>query len=366
MSRIALNARLLISGKLEGTGRFTHQCFKRLVEQRPNDEFILFFDRKPSQEFEYGDNVESVCLLPPARRPWLFDVWFDYSVKRKLKRWKADVFVSTDGYISRTTNVPQLNVIHDINFEHNPEWLPSRYARHFKSRFPQYARLASKLCTVSDYSRRDIASNYGVDECNITVIPNAPDSSFKPVDDKQKARDEHTSGNPYVVFVGSLHPRKNIPGMIKTFQKYKELGGMCDLLMVGVSMWRDEKLQSDCVHYAGRLNDDKLVEAVSGAEAMLYLPFFEGFGVPIVEAMACGVPVIASNCTSVPEVCGEAAAALVSPEDYKSAAEALLKLECDSEFYRLKSDQGIKRASEFSWDRSAQILSKEIDSLLNG
>ena len=168
MSRIALNARLLISGKLEGTGRFTHQCFKRLVEQRPNDQFILLFDRTSTEEFEYGDNVESVCLLPPARRPWLFDVWFDYSVKMKLMRWKADVFVSTDGYVSRTTNVPQLNVMHDINFEHNPDWLPARYVRHFKLRFPQYATLASKLCTVSDYSRRDIASKYGIDEHNIT------------------------------------------------------------------------------------------------------------------------------------------------------------------------------------------------------
>ena len=80
---------------------------------------------------------------------------------------------------------------------------------------------------------------------------------------------------------------------------------------------------------------------------------------PIVESMACGVPVVASNCTSIPEVCGEAAAALVSPEDYKSAAEALMNLERDSEYYRLKSEQGIKRASEFSWDRSAQILSKK-------
>ena len=117
MSRIALNARLLIPNKLEGTGRFTHQCFKSLVDLRPNDQFLLIFDREPAEEFHYGDNVEVVRLFPPARRPWLFDLWFDYSVTRKLKNWRADIFVSTDGYISRRTSTPQLNVIHDINFE---------------------------------------------------------------------------------------------------------------------------------------------------------------------------------------------------------------------------------------------------------
>ena len=162
MSRIALNARLLIPGKLEGTGRFTHQCYKRLIGSRPNDDFLLIFDRKPPKDFNYGLNVEAISLLPPARRPWLFDIWFDYAITRKLKTWKADIFVSTDGYISRRTDVPQLNVIHDINFEHNPEWLPSRYANHFKKRFPEYARRASKLCTVSEFSRHDIADTYSI------------------------------------------------------------------------------------------------------------------------------------------------------------------------------------------------------------
>ena len=367
MSRIALNARLLISEKLEGTGRFTHQCFKRLVETRPNDNFLLIFDRKPAVEFLYGDNVEVVTLLPPARRPWLFDLWFDYSVTRKLRSWGADVFVSTDGYISRRTLVPQLNVIHDINFEHNPQWLPKRYAKHFRKRFPEYARLATKLCTVSEYSKNDIASCYNLEASEISIIPNAPDAMFKPIsiEAKQSVRDAFTSGKPYIVFVGSLHPRKNIHGMINAFEKYKSFGGKYELLMIGVSMWKDEKKDSPHVHYAGRLNDQNLANAVAGAEAMIYLPFFEGFGVPLVEAMACGVPVVASNCTSVPEVCSDAAAALVEPSDSVGAAKALLKLEQASDWRKEIIIKGIQRASDFSWDKSASILSHNIDAVLN-
>ena len=366
MSRIALNARLLIPGKLEGTGRFTHQCYKRLVSSRPDDEFLLIFDRTPDGEFNYGDNVKSICLLPPARRPWLFDLWFDYAITRKLKTWKADAFVSTDGYLSRRTSVPQLNVIHDINFEHHPEWLPSRYSKHFKSRFPEYAKISSSLCTVSEFSKRDISEKYGVNLSDITVIPNAPDESFKPSSEsiRKESRNKYTDGNPYIVFVGSLHPRKNIPGVIAAFQKYRDLGGVYDLLMIGTSMWRDEKLSSKNVYYAGRLNDGDIVNAVSSAEALLYLPFFEGFGVPVVEAMACGVPVVASNTSSLPEVCGNAAAALVNPIDDLAAAEALLKLQTDTEFHKLKSQAGIKRASEFSWDSSAVLLSAELDKIL--
>jgi len=367
MSRIALNARLLIPNKLEGIGRFTHQCFKRLVESRPNDQFLLIFDREPAEEFQYGDNAEAVRLYPPARRPWLFDLWFDYSVTRKLKNWRADIFVSTDGYISRRTSTHQLNVIHDINFEHNPQWLPHRYTDHFRKRFPEYAKLSTKLCTVSDYSKQDIATCYGIDESSISVIPNAPDKMFKPIskEAKQKSQDQFTNGKPYIVFVGSLHPRKNIKGMIKAFEKYKSLGGTNDLLMVGVSMWKEEKIDSSNVHYAGRLNDINLANAVAGADAMLYLPFFEGFGVPIVEAMASGVPVVASNCTSVPEVCGDAAAALVDPLDDKAAANALLKLELDLDWKHAQITKGINRASDFSWDKSAQLLSNNIDQTLN-
>jgi len=366
MARIALNARLLIPGKLEGTGRFTHQCYKRIIESRPSDQFLLIFDRTPPEEFKYASNSQSVRLLPPARRPWLFDLWFDYAITWKLKQWGADAFISTDGYISRRSTIPQLNVIHDINFEHHQEWIPPIFARHFKSRFPEYARKSSKLCTVSEYSRKDISHTYNIDERLISVIPNAPDAAFKPFNSKQKesSKVNFASGNNYHVFVGSIHPRKNIHGIIAAHKAYRSMGGKSDLVIVGAAMWKEEEYVSDYVHWAGRLNDEELVSSIAGADALLYLPFFEGFGVPIVEAMACGVPVIASNTTSIPEVCGGAEAALVNPTDAKSAGEALLKLDQDEVWYKRKSEQGIERAAEFSWDKSAELLSNALDEMI--
>ena len=366
MARIALNARLLIPGKLEGTGRFTYQCYKRVVTERPDDEFLLIFDRNPSSEFDLGPNCKSICLLPPARRPWLFDLWFDFAITWKLKSWKADAFISTDGYISRRTSVPQLNVIHDINFEHHPEWLPPRFAKHFRARFPEYARKASKLCTVSEFSKHDISTTYKIEAVTISVIPNAPDTAFSPITDEKKReiRKSVSKGNNYHVFVGSLHPRKNIHGMIAAHKEYRLMGGQSDLLIVGAPMWRDEELIAENVHWAGRLNDEDLANSIAASNALLYLPFFEGFGVPVVEAMACGVPVIASDTTSLPEVCGGAAAALVSPTNHKAAAVELLKLENNEVWYKDRVEAGIKRASEFSWDKSALLLSRAIDEML--
>ena len=367
MARIALNARLLIPGKLEGTGLFTHQCYKRFISNRPEDDFLLIFDRKPPVEINYGENCVKICLLPPARRPWLFDLWFDYAISWKLKSWKADLFISTDGYISRRTKVPQLNVIHDINFEHHPEWLPPRFAKHFRARFPVYANKATKLCTVSEFSRLDISNTYQIDKSEISVIYNAPDAKFAPISNlaKSDSRVKFTDGNHYHLFVGSLHPRKNINGMLKAHNEYRKLGGRSDLLVVGTKMWKEEQKNAVGVHWAGRLEDKDLVSAIGGANALLYLPFFEGFGVPVVEAMACGVPVVASNTSSLPEVCGGAAAALVNPIDYIGAANALLDLEKNKDLFMEKSNAGIKRASEFSWDKSAAKFSEIISEVLS-
>ena len=257
MARIALNARLLIPGKLEGTGRFTHQCYKRIILSRPNDQFLLIFDRKPPEEFNFGLNSSSVYLFPPARRPWLFDLWFDYAITWKLKQWRADAFVSTDGYISRRSSIRQLNVIHDINFEHHPEWLPPRFAKTFQiTSFPEYARKSSKLCTVSEFSRGDISRTYNrmkriqyqSSPTHLMLLLNhlGPEQrdSFK----KEICFGDITT----MYFVGSIHPRKNIHGMLKAHKVYRRLGGNSDLVIVGAEMWKHAEFDTENVHWVGR------------------------------------------------------------------------------------------------------------------
>ena len=373
MARIALNGRLLVPGKLEGIGRFTLRVLEELVAQRPQDQFLLLVDRPVSDMFQLGPNVEIRRLWPPARRPWLMRWWFARPLKRALKSWQADAFVSLEGPIATTMPVdfPQLTVIHDLNFEHNPEWLPSNWARFYRTEFPKYATMARKVASVSEFSRNDLATKYQLDKASIAIIPNAADAWFAPVEEAQiqRARSCWAQGNPYWVYVGSMHPRKNMDGLFAAFGKYVETGGTWDLVVVGEAMWPEEEKslpdgQLGRVHFAGRLNDDDLVLAIAGASGMTFVPWFEGFGIPILEAMACGVPVIASDVTSLPEVCADAAYALVPPGDAAGIAQSMKDLETDPEGVERVRERGLLRAASFSWNRSGSLLSEALDQLL--
>lgn len=369
MARIALNARLLIPGRLEGIGWFTHATYKRIVAGHPEHEFLLLFDRTPAPEFAYGPNAQAMRIWPPARRPWLVDAWMDWAVPWALNRWRADAFVSTDGFISRRTTVPQLAVMHDLNFEHHPEWMPARDAQHYRARFREFSQIARRIATVSEFSRQDIHATYGVPLDRIDVVPNAPSSDFRPIGatEAQGVRSAWSGGRPYYCFVGSLHPRKNIPGLLAAHAAYRAQGGQADLVVVGAPMWGElpaEWQAADHVHWLGRLNAGDLERVLAASEGLVYLPFFEGFGIPLVEAMAAGVPVVAACATSLPEVAGDAAAALVDPEDAAAAAAAMLRLDEDASWRANRVDAGLRRAADFSWDASAQTLFQSIETLL--
>jgi glycosyltransferase involved in cell wall biosynthesis len=161
-----------------------------------------------------------------------------------------------------------------------------------------------------------------------------------------------------------LHPRKNLKGLLKAFGMYRADGGTHELLIVGAGMWSASETPQDGVHYAGRLGREDLVQVMRGAEGLVFVPWFEGFGVPIVEAFASGVPVIASNTTAMPEVCGGAAAALVDPANAAEIAEAMHRLEADDALRNLSVEAGLARASDFSWDTSANQLMASVQTVL--
>ena len=137
--KIAVNARFLLKGKLEGIGWFTHEVLKRVVQNHPEHEFIFIFDRPYHEDFIYGKNVTPIVVPPPARHPILWYIWFEWSVKLVLKKHKPDLFISTDGFLSLSTKVPQLLVIHDLAFEHFPEHLPFKFRYYLRKFTPKFA-----------------------------------------------------------------------------------------------------------------------------------------------------------------------------------------------------------------------------------
>lgn len=364
--RIAVNARFLLTNKLEGIGRFTFETMQRITRNHPEHEFIFLFDRPYSSEFVFADNVKPVVLFPQARHPFLYYWFFNISVTKALKKNKADVFVSTDGYLSLRTDVPQLAVMHDLAFLHFKQGINKLEYQYYTHFFPKYAHKAARLVAVSNYTKQDIVKQFNINPNKIDVVYNAPSNGFKPIDENQKAaiKQQFADGCNYFCYVGAMHPRKNIETLLRAFDAFKtSTQSNFKLVIVGRKAWQSEGIeqtynqmqhQQDVV-FTGRVAEKDLYNITAAAHAMVYIPFFEGFGLPIVEAMACDVPVITSNVTSMPEVAADAGI-LVSPDDVNEVTDAMIKLVNDQNFYQQKKLASAKRKQDFSWDVSAQKL----------
>ena len=362
--RIAINTRLLISNKMEGIGWYTYEVVKRIVETHPEDDFILFFDRKPSSEFDFGPNAKQVILYPQARHPFLFKIWFNWSIKRAIKKYKPDVFFSPDGYLSLTVKIPQVPVIHDLNFEHYPEDLPRHFLKYYKSYFPKFADVSDHILTVSEYSRRDIAETYDISLDKITVVWNGASDIFSPLPNitKENIREKYTNGKPYFLFVGALHPRKNLRRLIEAYSIFRNENpdNVMELVVVGTDLWKNSSGDiiiseniKDSIHFTGHLSLEELSKLMGAANIFVFVPYFEGFGIPIVEAMKAGVPIITGNRTSLPEVGGDAAL-YCDPFDSMDISRKMKQLAEDPDLQLELKERGLERAKKFSWDETAR------------
>ncbi len=371
MKRIAVNTRFLLKDKLEGIGWFTHETLSRIVKAHPKVEFHFLFDRKYDESFIYADNVVPHVMQPPARHPFLWYAWFELSVKKKLKEIQPDVFLSTDGYGCLGTDIPQNIVIHDLAFEHNPEDLSKLIEKYYRYYTPKFADKASRITTVSQFSKKDIVERYGVDENKVSVVYNGVNEKYKSLvpAEVQKVREAYSGGEPYFLFIGALHPRKNIVRLLQAFDKFKDETGLTHkLVLVGRKGWGTKdieeafnhmKHQSDVVQ-TGRLSSDELANVLGGAFAMTYVPYLEGFGIPIIEGQKVGVPVITSNRTSMPEVGGKESSVLVDPFSVESIKEGMKIVATDEAKYDDLVLKGTQNASLYSWDRTAQLLWQSI------
>lgn len=369
--KIAVNTRLLLKNKLEGIGWFTYENLSRITRQHQEHQFYFLFDRKYSLDFVFSENVRPLIIPPQARHPILYYLWFEKAVPRMLKKIQPDIFLSPDGYLSLANKtIPSLTVFHDLNFEHYPEDIPFLERKNYRYFFPRYARHADRIATVSDYSKNDIAELYKVDKDKIDVVYNGANEQFVPVEDivKQQTRQKHTKGKPYFVFIGSLHPRKNLINLFKAYDHFKKsTDNPVQLLIVGEKMWWTSKIEAtynamqfkEQVHFSGRLPVKELHHALASAMALTYVSYFEGFGIPIVEAFRCDVPVITSNLTSMPEVAGDAAL-LTDPFDPVSISKAMAEIYHDRKLREELIVKGRKRKEIFTWQKSADRLWQSI------
>jgi glycosyltransferase involved in cell wall biosynthesis len=359
-----VNTRLLLRGKLDGIGWFTREIISRIVRDHPEHEFHFLFDRPYDPEFVFAPNVHAHVVMPQARHPLLFRLWYNWMVPRKLREIGADIFVSPDMMISLRTKCKQIVVLHDLNFEHYPQDLPAHIARYLQSQTPLFAAKANAIITVSEFSKSDIVKQYEVDPSKVHVVYNAAQQAYRVIDEVQRAEVKRglTQGEPYFVFISSIHPRKNLQRLLLAYDQFRlRSGSKVKLVAVGRRFWKNEVLDStlremqcgDDVLFTGHLEQGELSSVLGGALALVYVSYFEGFGVPIVEAFQSGVPVITSNVTSMPEVAGDAAI-LVNPFSVEEIAQAMMQLHGDATLRAELIAKGALRAGLYNWDDSAE------------
>jgi glycosyltransferase involved in cell wall biosynthesis len=343
----------------------------RLVRNHPEHEFHFIFDRPYAVDFLFAPNVKAHVLPPPARHPILFHIWYDWMIPWKLRRLKPDVFVSPDMMISTRTDVPQVVVLHDLNFEHYPQDLPHVISNYLRRMTPRFARKAKSIVTVSEFSKRDIIAQYKVPDEKVHVVYNGVQAIYRPLGDTElvDAQMRWAKGCRYFVFVSSIHPRKNLKRLLEAFELFRSQSQEdVKLVAVGRMFWKNEELiellsamkYKDDVVFTGHLEAEALNNVLGGALALMYVSYFEGFGVPIVEAFRSGVPVVTSNITSMPEVAGDAAL-LVDPFSVEAIAHAMMRLRDEPGLRMQLIDAGRQRAQLFNWDDSAEKFMRIIE-----
>ena len=266
---------------------------------------------------------------------------------------------------------PVVTTIHDLSFEHLPETFKRRSRAQLRLTVRRTARKAALILTLSEFSRRDIIETYAVDPERVIVTPAAAPTHFKPITsatELEKIRERYGIGANYLLSLGSIQPRKNLTRLIEALlwlRTERPDSDLPQLVIAGRRGWLDDEVfraaqqngLNESVKFIGYVPEEDLPALYSGALCFVYPSYFEGFGLPVLEAMQCGAPVIAGNQTSLPEVAGDAAL-LFDPFDTRALGEAIARA-IDHPDYRAElRKSGLKRATEFSWIATARLTLK--------
>lgn len=364
--RIAVNTRFLLDDHLEGYGYFIKEIVALWTQPHPEHEFHFFFDRPFSHKSFFPPNVTSHVLSPAARHPLLWKYWFDVRVALKLRQLKADVFFSPDGQCSLTTSVPQCVVMHDLGFLHYPDGYKKSHLLYYKHFTPLFIRKAKTVATVSQFSKDDIVKQYSTNPAKIDVVYSGVKPFFTTIsfDEQSAMKEKYTEGKEFFLCTGAIQPRKNLINLLKAFSLFKRrMQSRMKLVLAGRLAWKNDAFLSllktykykDDVVLTGYLEETELARLTAAAYAAVYPSFFEGFGVPVLEAMCCGVPVLTSKDSAMQEI-SEGAALYFNPSNVDDIADKLMFIYKAEDERKALIERGKEIAPKYTWRRTADLL----------
>lgn len=356
--RIGIDARLVYYHKA-GIGQYILRLTQALAQINSEDSFVLFASRKDNTRIATQANFRRVRLWTPSHHRFE-----RLALSVELMPYALDLLHSPDFIPPLRARCPSVITVHDLAFLLYPRFLTRDSARYY-GQVDLAARQADHIIAVSESTKRDVIRLLGVPEDKITVIHEAAHPLFAPVTNPEaleRTRARYQLPEKFFLFVGTVEPRKNLPTLLRAFRglrdKYKSTAS---LILVGNRGWLADEVDrviaelqlGDAVRFLGGIPNDELVYLYNAASAFVFPSFYEGFGLPPLEAMACGTPVITSNVSSLPEVVGDAAL-LINPENVDELTVAMSRVLADEKLRREMRDKGLKRAQLFSWERAAR------------
>jgi glycosyltransferase involved in cell wall biosynthesis len=357
--RIGVDARL-IHHQPAGISRYTWHLLQALAQINQRDEFVVFQHRKHHTPLVEQNNFQRATLFAPVHRP--LEQWM---LPAELWRFSLDLLHSTDFIPPLYSATPAIITVHDLAFLHWPHFVTKASAAYY-GQIDRAVRHARQIIVPSENTKHDLIGQLGVPENKVSVIHEAADPCFHPLPlepTRQAVMQKYKLPVRYILFVGTIEPRKNVAGLLRAFHHLREKYNIPDVALViaGSHGWLyEETLESvqklnlqRSTFFLGRIPDEELRQLYVAARCHVHPAHYEGFGLPPLEAMACGTPTIVSNCSSLPEVVGDAAL-LVNPKDPEEIAVAMHRLLTDDDLHAELREKGLRRARCFSWETAAR------------
>lgn len=362
--------------KHAGLGRYAGEVARALSQYKSNIDLSLFYNQEDGAELpDYLRHIP-YRTVQSGNKPWRLRVLLSQMLRWPMERTfgATDIFHATNHLLAYFGQARTVFTLHDLIFLRYPEYhLP--YNRWYLTwAIPRYLRAAQAIITPSEWSKRDAIKFYGLPEEKIRVIYEAAAPTFQPIADPARLdqiRHHYELPDKFILHVGTIEPRKNLSRLLEAFQPLLSDWPQLKLVLIGKKGWLYESFfqrltalgLQECVIFPGYVAEEDLPAFYQLAEVFVYPSLYEGFGLPPLEAMACGAAVVSSRSSSLPEVVG-GAGFLIEPTDTAALNRALQRVLHDQDLRRALSQRGLAQAQKFSWQKAADELERVYEALL--
>lgn len=365
--RIGINGHLLSfeeTYRQAGVSRYIEALLRELPGVAPDDDLVVFSGPVDAEdEGKFDPKIEWRQSRVRTVRPPVRIAWEQTAGPLAARRAGIDLMHFPVNVVTLSPSVPQVVTVHDLAFHHFPEQYPAAKQRYLRLMTRLSVGRARRVIAVSEATRQDVIRLYGRSPERVVAVPNGIGGEMKPLPPDRVAefRRERELPEEFFLFLGTLQPRKNLETLLRAYAMIANEVAW-PLIVAGAAGWQYDRTfglvrqlgLSERVRFVGYVAGDELPLWYNAATVFVYPSLYEGFGLPVLEAMACGTPAIASNTSSLPEVVGDAGLT-IDPTDTRALASAMLAVARDGDLRQQLGQRGRERAREFGWRRTAEL-----------